>query len=82
MLGSLLRLSAFMVQLGMRFDVSRSESTVLHVLPFNSHKKRGGVAIKRVFLSQSMLPFVLGNLCVVPAPYIFSDIRDPEMLAG
>ncbi|KAK3411184.1 hypothetical protein EUGRSUZ_J03161 [Eucalyptus grandis] len=35
------------VKLGMKFDVSRSESTVLHVVPFNSHKKRGGVAIKR-----------------------------------
>ncbi|XP_039170263.1 calcium-transporting ATPase 9, plasma membrane-type [Eucalyptus grandis] len=35
------------VKLGMKFDVSRSESTVLHVVPFNSHKKRGGVAILR-----------------------------------
>ncbi|XP_030551279.1 calcium-transporting ATPase 9, plasma membrane-type-like isoform X2 [Rhodamnia argentea] len=35
------------VKLGMKFDVSRSESTVLHVVPFNSQKKRGGVAIKR-----------------------------------
>ncbi|KAI3437157.1 Cation_ATPase_C domain-containing protein [Psidium guajava] len=35
------------VKLGMKFDVSRSESTVLHVVPFNSQKQRGGVAIKR-----------------------------------
>ncbi|PON71059.1 P-type ATPase [Trema orientale] len=36
------------VKLGMKFDVIRSESAVLHVLPFNSEKKRGGVAVKRV----------------------------------
>ncbi|KAK3411186.1 hypothetical protein EUGRSUZ_J03164 [Eucalyptus grandis] len=35
------------VKLGMKFDVSRSESTVLRVVPFNSRKKCGGVAIKR-----------------------------------
>ncbi|XP_044486506.1 calcium-transporting ATPase 9, plasma membrane-type isoform X3 [Mangifera indica] len=34
-------------QLGMKFDVARSETTVLQVLPFNSEKKRGGVALKR-----------------------------------
>lgn len=32
----------------MKFDVVKSESKVLHVVPFNSEKKRGGVAIKRV----------------------------------
>lgn len=35
------------VKLGMKFDVIRSESTVLHVFPFNSEKKRGGVALKQ-----------------------------------
>lgn len=35
------------VKLGMKFDVVKSESKVLHVVPFNSEKKRGGVAIKR-----------------------------------
>ncbi|PON75415.1 P-type ATPase [Trema orientale] len=35
------------LQLGMNFEVVRSESTILHVFPFNSEKKRGGVAIKR-----------------------------------
>ncbi|XP_022149628.1 calcium-transporting ATPase 9, plasma membrane-type isoform X2 [Momordica charantia] len=35
------------VKLGMKFDVVKSESKVLHVFPFNSEKKRGGVAIKR-----------------------------------
>ncbi|RZC00667.1 Calcium-transporting ATPase 9, plasma membrane-type isoform D [Glycine soja] len=34
------------VKLGMDFDVIRSNSTVLHVFPFNSEKKRGGVALK------------------------------------
>ncbi|KAF5451906.1 hypothetical protein F2P56_026962 [Juglans regia] len=35
------------IMLGMKFDVVRSESAVLHVFPFNSEKKRGGVAVKR-----------------------------------
>ncbi|KAG6725804.1 hypothetical protein I3843_02G038800 [Carya illinoinensis] len=35
------------IMLGMKFDVVRSESVVLHVFPFNSEKKRGGVAVKR-----------------------------------
>ncbi|XP_035539232.1 calcium-transporting ATPase 9, plasma membrane-type-like isoform X1 [Juglans regia] len=35
------------IMLGMQFDVVRSESAVLHVFPFNSEKKRGGVAVKR-----------------------------------
>ncbi|KAJ9141294.1 hypothetical protein P3X46_031842 [Hevea brasiliensis] len=34
------------VKLGMNFDAVKSESTVLHVFPFNSAKKRGGVALK------------------------------------
>ncbi|KAL3511532.1 hypothetical protein ACH5RR_024249 [Cinchona calisaya] len=33
-------------KLGMKFDIVRSESIVLHVSPFNSTKKRGGVAIQ------------------------------------
>lgn len=35
------------LKLGMKFDVIKSESTVLHVCPFNSEKKRGGVAIRK-----------------------------------
>ncbi|XP_048318312.1 calcium-transporting ATPase 9, plasma membrane-type isoform X2 [Ziziphus jujuba] len=35
------------VKLGMKFDVIKSETTVLHVFPFNSEKKRGGVAVKQ-----------------------------------
>lgn len=39
-------------QIGMNFETARSDSTILHVFPFNSEKKRGGVAVKRVtFLS-------------------------------
>ncbi|KAK7293954.1 hypothetical protein RJT34_16836 [Clitoria ternatea] len=34
------------VKLGMNFNVIRSNSIVLHVFPFNSEKKRGGVALK------------------------------------
>ncbi|CAK9156471.1 unnamed protein product [Ilex paraguariensis] len=34
------------VQLGMKFDVVRSESIILHASPFNSTKKRGGVALR------------------------------------
>ncbi|XP_039009543.1 calcium-transporting ATPase 9, plasma membrane-type-like [Hibiscus syriacus] len=33
------------IKLGMEFDAIRSESTILHVFPFNSEKKRGGVAV-------------------------------------
>ncbi|KAK2969950.1 hypothetical protein RJ640_008290 [Escallonia rubra] len=35
------------VKFGMKFDIVRSESTVFHVSPFNSTKKRGGVAVRR-----------------------------------
>ncbi|XP_022842824.1 calcium-transporting ATPase 8, plasma membrane-type-like isoform X2 [Olea europaea var. sylvestris] len=34
------------VNLGMDFDAVRSESLVIHAFPFNSEKKRGGVALK------------------------------------
>ncbi|KAE9616341.1 putative calcium-transporting ATPase [Lupinus albus] len=36
------------VKLGMNFDLIRSNTTILHVFPFNSEKKRGGVALKLV----------------------------------
>ncbi|KAK4361713.1 hypothetical protein RND71_016954 [Anisodus tanguticus] len=35
------------VKIGMKFDVVRSESITLHVSPFNSTKKRGGVAVRK-----------------------------------
>ncbi|XP_057433537.1 calcium-transporting ATPase 8, plasma membrane-type-like [Lotus japonicus] len=34
------------VKLGMNFAAARSESSIIHVFPFNSEKKRGGVAIQ------------------------------------
>ncbi|KAJ1433430.1 P-type ATPase [Sesbania bispinosa] len=34
------------IQLGMDFEAARSESSIIHVFPFNSDKKRGGVAIQ------------------------------------
>lgn len=36
----------FVMQLGMKFDAVRSESIILHVSPFNSTKKRAGVALR------------------------------------
>ncbi|KAI9112510.1 hypothetical protein K1719_016433 [Acacia pycnantha] len=35
------------IQLGMNFEVIRSESSIIHVFPFNSEKKRGGVAVRK-----------------------------------
>ncbi|KAF3452697.1 hypothetical protein FNV43_RR03130 [Rhamnella rubrinervis] len=34
------------LKLGMNYEAIRSESSILHVFPFSSEKKRGGVAIK------------------------------------
>ncbi|MCD7471685.1 Calcium-transporting ATPase 10, plasma membrane-type [Datura stramonium] len=34
------------VNLGMNFDAVRSEASIIHAFPFNSEKKRGGVAVK------------------------------------
>ncbi|KAG6389298.1 hypothetical protein SASPL_150765 [Salvia splendens] len=34
------------VNLGMDFGASRSDSSIIHAFPFNSEKKRGGVALK------------------------------------
>ncbi|XP_004299792.1 PREDICTED: calcium-transporting ATPase 8, plasma membrane-type-like [Fragaria vesca subsp. vesca] len=34
------------LKLGMNFVAARSQSSILHVFPFNSEKKRGGVAVK------------------------------------
>ncbi|GKV20405.1 hypothetical protein SLEP1_g30536 [Rubroshorea leprosula] len=34
------------IKLGMKFDAVRKESSIIHVIPFNSEKKRGGVAIR------------------------------------
>ncbi|PUZ48775.1 hypothetical protein GQ55_7G273800 [Panicum hallii var. hallii] len=33
------------LKLGMKFNETRSKSSILHVFPFNSEKKRGGVAV-------------------------------------
>ncbi|KAK7265346.1 hypothetical protein RJT34_32965 [Clitoria ternatea] len=34
------------IQLGMDFEAARSESSIIHVFPFNSDKKRGGVVVQ------------------------------------
>lgn len=49
----------FVLQSGMKFDLVRSESTLLHVSPFNSLKKRGGIALRRVFFPFSSVGNVL-----------------------
>lgn len=36
-------------QIGMNFDAIRRSSSIIHVFPFNSEKKRGGVALKLVW---------------------------------
>ncbi|XP_020593782.1 calcium-transporting ATPase 8, plasma membrane-type-like [Phalaenopsis equestris] len=36
------------IKLGMKFDDARSKTSILHVFPFNSEKKRGGVAVHEV----------------------------------
>lgn len=41
-------LPSYQYQVGMNFVTARSESSILHVFPFNSEKKRGGVAIQTV----------------------------------
>lgn len=37
----------------MKFDVVRSQSIVLHVSPFNSTKKRGGVVVREQVIDLS-----------------------------
>nr|GMC94645.1 calcium-transporting ATPase 10, plasma membrane-type-like isoform X1 [Ipomoea batatas] len=36
----------FGIDLGLKFDAVRSGSSIIHAFPFNSEKKRGGVAVK------------------------------------
>ncbi|KAA3489445.1 calcium-transporting ATPase 9, plasma membrane-type isoform X2 [Gossypium australe] len=50
------------VKLGMKFDIIRSDSKILHVLPFNSEKKRGGVALQGVVASACLLLYLAGRL--------------------
>ncbi|XP_074281131.1 calcium-transporting ATPase 10, plasma membrane-type-like isoform X2 [Silene latifolia] len=37
---------AWGVELGMNFNAKRSETVIIHAFPFNSQKKRGGVAVQ------------------------------------
>lgn len=41
-------LISYTLQLGMDFDALKSESSAVQFFPFNSEKKRGGVAVKSV----------------------------------
>lgn len=45
--------SLITLQLGMNFEAVRSESSVIHVFPFNSQRKRGGVALHLVMCLHS-----------------------------
>ncbi|KAK6152216.1 hypothetical protein DH2020_014851 [Rehmannia glutinosa] len=67
------------VNLGMDFDAVRSDSVIIHAFPFNSEKKRGGVALKlsesevRVhwkgaaeIVLASCTSYIDANDCVVP----------------
>jgi len=44
------------LQLGMKFNETRSKSAILQVFPFNSEKKRGGVAV------QVVIHFICSNV--------------------
>ncbi|XP_042754721.1 calcium-transporting ATPase 9, plasma membrane-type-like [Lactuca sativa] len=53
------------VKLGMNFDVVRSECSVIYASPFNSEKKRGVVAVKRIIVWKQSLYLLLSenSLC-------------------
>nr|KAJ0211390.1 hypothetical protein LSAT_V11C400219350 [Lactuca sativa] len=53
------------VKLGMNFDVVRSECSVIYASPFNSEKKRGSVAVKRIIVWKQSLYLLLSenSLC-------------------
>ncbi|XP_021665208.1 calcium-transporting ATPase 9, plasma membrane-type isoform X2 [Hevea brasiliensis] len=67
------------VKLGMEFNVCRSQSKVLQIFPFNSEKKRGGVAVQRTdskvhihwkgaaeILLASCTGYIDSNFCLQP----------------
>lgn len=55
----------------MDFVSVRSESVVIHAFPFNSEKKRGGVAVKKVIQKFSLLSKILNQLSSVVWLYDF-----------
>ncbi|KAB5539168.1 hypothetical protein DKX38_016701 [Salix brachista] len=57
------------VKLGLKFDVLRSESKILHVFPFNSEKKRGGVAVQTDFFKVSIDDMAACSLRCVAIAY-------------
>ncbi|THF99873.1 hypothetical protein TEA_021103 [Camellia sinensis var. sinensis] len=48
------------LDLGMNFDAIRSNSSIIHVFPFNSEKKRGGVALKLYYM-ENLYILVVGH---------------------
>ncbi|XP_052620224.1 calcium-transporting ATPase 8, plasma membrane-type isoform X2 [Lactuca sativa] len=57
--------SVFSPELGMNFDVVRSECSIIYASPFNSEKKQGGVAVKRIIVWKQSLYLLLSenSLC-------------------
>ncbi|KAF1859217.1 hypothetical protein Lal_00009801 [Lupinus albus] len=68
------------MKLGMKFDLLRKASTILHVFPFNSEKKRGGIAVK-VFFKDAIDDMAAQSLrCVAIAyrPYELDKVPSKE----
>lgn len=57
-------------QLGMNFEAVRAESSIIHVFPFNSEKKRGGVAVQTV-MCLSFRFIIFGQLNMNFSPRYF-----------
>lgn len=55
----------------MDFVSVRSESAIIHAFPFNSEKKRGGVAVKKVIQNFSLICKILDHLPSVVRLYVF-----------
>lgn len=62
-----------LLQLGMKFDTIRSESAIIHAFPFNSEKKRGGVAVLRVIALSFLQFFNLQNFFTFEADYAYTN---------
>ena len=59
----ILHILFFFMQLGMAFDTVRSGSSIIHAFPFNSEKKRGGVAVRLVRSLPNLDIPIVGKIC-------------------
>ncbi|KAF8389408.1 hypothetical protein HHK36_026103 [Tetracentron sinense] len=65
------------VKLGMKFDVVKSESSVLQVFPFNSEKKRGGVALQlKIYFEKAIEDMAASSLRCVAIAYRTYDMDE------